>query len=238
MIRLAPALVLAAIAALPAACGPRVEYRVRPGFATRQDLPDEVVLDDGTIIRYLELNEYLAMQNKDSRGRQSQGGNSGTGSAPSSSASTAPGDGQPDSIPWEEYEDGTVKMTAERLEHVVALTMRAFREERYAELWDQLVSPGVRQRAAAEGTGPTAGPDKARERFIEWCAKWRTEVMTLLNRMSFAFSSNQVIFDRLGPGLVRLRLAPQITGEFKYRSVEIYTEQTPTGERSYLGGIR
>ena len=233
MTRLAPAFLLAAIAVMPAACGPKVEYRVRPGFATRQDLPDEVVLDDGTIIRYLELNEYLAMQGKNSEGKSW-----GADAARSAVPAAAVGDGQPESIPWEEYDDGTVKMTAERLEHVVALTMRAFREERYAELWDQLVSPGVRQRAAAEATGPAGGPEKARERFIEWCAKWRTEVMTLLNRMSFAFSSNQVIFDRLGPGLVRLRLAPQITADFKYRSIEVYTEQTPTGERSYLGGIR
>ena len=222
MTRLAHALALAVIAAMPAACGPKVEYRVRPGFATREELPDEVVLDDGTVIRYLELNEYLAMQAK------------AKGTARPTTAVTAPVDGPPASIPWEEYDDGTVKMVAERQDQVVALTMRAFREERYAELWEQLVSPGVRARAAAEGIGP----DKARERFIEWCAKWRTEVMTLLNRMSFAFSSNQVIIDRLGPGLVRLRLAPQITGEFKYRSIEVYTEQTPQGDRAYLGGIR
>lgn len=223
MTRLAHALALAVIAAMPAACGPKVEYRVRPGFATREDLPDEVVLDDGTVIRYLELNEYLAMQAK------------AKGTARPTTAVTAPVDGPPASIPWEEYDDGTVKMVAERQDQVVALTMRAFREERYAELWEQLVSPGVRARAAAEGIGP----DKARERFIEWCAKWRTEVMTLLNRMSFAFSSNQVIFDRLGPGLVRLRLAPQITTEdFKYRSIEVYLEQSPKGDRAYLGGIR
>jgi hypothetical protein len=56
--------------------------------------------------------------------------------------------------------------------------------------------------------------------------------------MSFAFSSNSVIIDRLGPGLIRLRLAPQITGDFKYRSIEVYTEQSPKGDRAYLGGIK
>ena len=226
MMRLATVLLLAFVAAAPAACGPKVEYRVRPGFATRQDLPDEVVLGDGTVIRYIELNEYLAMQAKEK-------GNART-ATPSADAGSGPDGGQPASLPWEEYDDGTVKMVAERNDQVVGLTMRAFREERYAELWEQLVSPGVRQRAAADGIGP----DKARERFIEWCAKWRADVMTLLNRMSFAFSSNAVIIDRLGPGLVRLRLAPQITGDFKYRSIEVYTEQTPSGDRAYLGGIR
>jgi hypothetical protein len=138
---------------------------------------------------------------------------------------------------WEEFEDGTVRMAAERNDQVVVVAMRAFREERYGELWDQLVSPGVRDRAAREGN-PPLGPDKARERFIEWCARWRTEVMTLLNRMSFAFSSNSVIFDRLGPGAVRMRLAPQIKGDFKFRSVEVFAESTPDGDRVYLGGIK
>ncbi len=222
MTRFAHVLALAVIAVLPVACGPRIEYRVRPGFATREDLPDEVVLDDGTVIRYLELNEYLAMKAKEKETKR-----------PDQAPSASDG-GPPPSMPWEEYDDGTVRMVAERQDQVVALTMRAFREERYAELWDQLVSPGVRARAAAEG----GGPDKARERFIEWCAKWRADVMTLLNRMSFAFSSNQVIFDRIGPGLVRLRLAPQITSDFKYRSIEVYMEQSPKGDRAYLGGIR
>ena len=222
MTRTTLALLLAACSALPAACGPKVEYRVRPGFATKEDLPDEVVLEDGTVLRYLELNEYLAMKN---------------GAAPSTSPASGPGTiagTTPGFVPWEEYEDGTVRIQAERNDQVVVLAMRALREERYAELWEQLVSKGVRDRAAAE----SGGPDKARERFIEWCAKWRSEIMTLLNRMSFAFSSNAVIYDRLGPGLIRMRLAPQIKADFKFRSVEVYTEQTPKGERAYLGGIR
>lgn len=210
------------VAAL-SACGPRVEYRVRPGFATKEDLPDEVVLEDGTVIRYMELSEYLARKK----------GEQGTRPAPRPAAA----DGAPQDagdIPWEEFDDGTVRMKAERNDQVVMLAMRAFREERYAELWDQLVSPGVRERAAAAD----GGRDKAREKFINWCGKWRTEVMTLLNRMSFAFSSNSVIYDRLGPGLMRLRLAPQITGDFKFRSVEVYSEHTTDGERMFLGGIR
>lgn len=221
MTRIATAALLSLAAVTLAACGPRVEYRVRPGFATKQDIPDEVVLEDGTVIRYLELNEYLAMQAKEKGARPSR---------PEPAAGAAPEQG---SAPWEEYDDGTVRMQAERNDQVIALTMRAFREERYGELWDQLVSRGVRERASAD-----VGSDKAREQFVEWCAKWRSEVMTLLNRMSFAFSSNSVIIDRLGPGLIRLRLAPQITGDFKYRSIEVYTEQSPKGDRAYLGGIK
>ncbi len=226
-LRLALAAVLAAAAA---SCGPRVEYRVRPGFATKQEIPDEVVLDDGTVIRYLELNEFLAMKKAEQRG--------GRGAGTETTAEAAMGaESSSGFVPWEEFDDGTVRMKAERNDQIVVLTMRAFREERYAELWDQLVSPGVRRRAAQDGDTPL-GPDKARERFIDWCVKWRTEVMTMLNRMSFAFSTNAVIFDRLGPGLVRMRLAPQITGDFKFRSIEAYCERTPEGDRVYLGGIR
>ena len=43
---------LAAFASL-AACGPEIQYRVRPGYATSSDLPDEIVLEDGSIIRYV-----------------------------------------------------------------------------------------------------------------------------------------------------------------------------------------
>jgi hypothetical protein len=35
-----------------------------------------------------------------------------------------------------------------------------------------------------------------------------------------------------------MRLAPQITGDFKFRSVEVFSEHTPEGQRIYLGGIR
>jgi len=222
--------VTALLLAFAVSCGPRVEYRERPGFATKQELPDEVVLDDGTVIRYLQLNEFLA------RKKAEQQGGRGAGTATSAEAAMN-SESSPGFVPWEELDDGSVRMKAERNDQIVVLTMRAFREERYAELWDQLVSPGVRRRAAQDGDVPL-GPDKARERFIDWCVKWRTEVMTMLNRMSFAFSTNAVIFDRIGPGLVRMRLAPQITGDFKFRSIEAYYERTPEGDRVYLGGIR
>ncbi|MFM1804330.1 MAG: hypothetical protein RL136_1209 [Planctomycetota bacterium] len=210
---------------LLAACGPRVEYRVRPGFATKQDVPDEIVLEDGTIVRYLELGEYLAMK------RQQEGGGRVVASGDPQSPARRP------FSMWDELEDGTVRMAAERNDQVVVVAMRAFREERYGELWDQMVARGVRERAAREGE-PPIGPEKARERFIEWCAKWRTEVMTLLNRMSFAFSSNSVVFDPLGRGAVRMRLAPQIKGDFRFRSVEVYAESTPDGTRCFLVGIK
>lgn len=217
-VRFVPRAAAVAVAVAMASCGPRVEYRVRPGFATREDLPDEVVLDDGTVIRYLELDEYLARK----------------GALPQRTTAPVAAAASESFVPWEETDDGRVRMQADRNELVVMLAMRAMREERYGELWDQLVSRGVRDRAAVEG----GGAQEAREKFIGWCAKWRTDAMTLLNRMSFAFSTHTVVIDRIGPGLIRLRLPPQVSKEFKFKSVEIYSEREPDGERMYLGGIR
>jgi hypothetical protein len=118
-------------------------------------------------------------------------------------------------------------------EHVVANAMRAFREERYGELWDQLVSSGVRRRAAL-----SESPEEARARFVEWCSGRRGDAMMLLNRMAFGFSTNAVIMRKSGPATVQLTLAPQVAGEFKLRVVEIEYEQTPEGERVTLAGIR
>ena len=222
------ALVLSSIA-LTAGCGPRVEYRARPGFATSAELPDEVVLDDGTIVRYLPVNEFLAMKRARERGeewmpreeRPTPGDDEG-----------ADADDRPSFTPWAEDAEGRVRMQAVMPEQVVANTMRAFREERYGELWDQAVSRGFRERAARESDAETA-----RGRFSEWCAVRREDVMKLLNRMSFGFSTNAVIVRRVGPNVMRLELTPQIAGDFRYRVVEIEYEQTPEGQRVMLAGI-
>jgi hypothetical protein len=213
------ALAMAAIAS----CGPRVEYRARPGYASSEDLPDEIVLDDGTVIRYVPLSEFLARKKAREEGRSYR--------PPSAAAATDPA--APGFRAWDEAEDGTVRMQAIMPEQVVANAMRAFREERYGELWDQMVSEGVRRRAAAEG-----GPDEARERFIAWCAKNRSDAMTLLNRMSFAFSANGVVMHRTGGNFLQMTLTPHVMKDFKLRVVEVAFETTPEGERVKLAGIR
>ena len=38
----------------------RARSGARPGYASSEDLPDEIVLKDGTIIRYVPLSEFLA----------------------------------------------------------------------------------------------------------------------------------------------------------------------------------
>ena len=214
---------LACAACLASACGPRIEYRARPGYASSQELPDEIVLDDGTIVRYVSIGEYLARQRALKRGETfraggEQGGGAGAG---------------PSFLPWQELEDGAVRIEARSPEQAVANTMRALREERYGDLWNQLVAEAVRNRAEADG-----GADAARERFAAWCARNRSDAMTLLNRMSFAFSTNGVTMRRIGGGLFELRLAPQISKDFKLRVVEVVIEPRPDGQRVWLAGIR
>lgn len=208
-----------------AACGPRVEYRARPGYASSEELPDEIVLKDGTIIRYVPLSEFLARRKAREEGRDYE--------PPSANEAAAVDPKKPGFRAWEEAEDGSVRMQAIMPEQVVANAMRAFREERYGDLWDQMVSDGVRRRAAAEG-----GPDAARERFVTWCAKNRSDAMTLLNRMSFAFSSNGVVMRKTGDNMLQMTLTPQVIKDFKLRVVEVSFETTPEGERVKLAGIR
>jgi hypothetical protein len=213
---------LSAMAVL-ASCGPRVEYRARPGFASAEELPDEIVLADGTIVRYVPLSEFLARRKAREEGRFYE--------PPSADDKATPQ--KPGFLAWEEAEDGSVRMQAIMPEQVVANAMRAFREERYGDLWDQLVADGVRRRAAVEG-----GPDAARERFIVWCGKNRADAMTLLNRMSFAFSTNGVVMRKTGDNLLQMTLTPQAMKDFKLRVVEVAFETTPEGERVKLAGIR
>ena len=44
------------------------QYRPRPGFVTSEELPDEIVLPNGKVIRYLPLSEYLAMKEEGKEG--------------------------------------------------------------------------------------------------------------------------------------------------------------------------
>lgn len=205
-------------------CGPRIEYRPRPGFATSQELPDEIVLEDGTVVRYVSRVEFLERKRAREEGREY--------GQPVEVADGEPA--KPVFQAWEELEDGSVKLLAREPEHVVANAMRAFREERYGDLWDQMVDEGVKRKAAEESGGAPA----ARDRFIAWCRSNRSDAMVLLNRLGFAFSTNSVVMRRLGGNWLQLSLTPQVASKLKLRFVEISAEPTAEGERMRLGGLR
>lgn len=108
-------------APLTAACTPyRVEHHNRPAYyrqAAAHDLPDEVVLEDGTIIRYTE------------------GGRS--------AADKLSGDDSPFEI-RSVAEDGTVTLRNLVPEHVITNMMACIRAEEYDLVYNQLLSERAR----------------------------------------------------------------------------------------------
>jgi hypothetical protein len=113
-------------------CEPyRVEYHKRPAFfekAAMGDLPEQVVLDDGTVIKYSNYGEQSTM------GR--------TGD-----------DSQRPFLIREEMPDGEIVLRAILPEHVLVNTLECLRNEEYELLWEQMLSEHTRQQFEAEGGG-------------------------------------------------------------------------------------
>ena len=108
----------------------RVEYHKRPAFYDRMaggDLPSEVVMEDGTIIRY---NSPSAQQS--SYGRP---------------------DGSKPFHMREEAEDGTITLQCLVPEHVLVNTLTCLRNEEYQLMWDQLLATQARDRYEESGEG-------------------------------------------------------------------------------------
>lgn len=104
-------------------CEPyRVEYHKRPSYYKRlsDDLPDRVVLDDGTVIIYNETGK-------------ASGGGGGEGGGERKKFEMR-----------EELEDGTVVLRAIMPEHVIGNTLHCLQMEEYELLWDQMLSERTR----------------------------------------------------------------------------------------------
>ncbi len=219
----AAALIASVCVALPLlSCSqPRIVYRpvaayMREGGA---EVPDEVVLPDGRILKFVSEEEFAQI-------KAEQRGESPVISLDEDAKAFAP---------WEQQEDGSVQIRAMIPAHVVANTMACLRDERYAELWQQLVASGVKSRAEAAAYARGERSSAAEEQFVEWCVKHRGDAMMLLNRMSFGLSSSSAVMRNHGGGRITIELSPQIAKDtdFKLKTVEIITE--PDGLK--LGGI-
>jgi hypothetical protein len=95
----------------------RVEYHKRPAFyqqASDQELPDEVILPDGTKIVYQPVNERRAQLDPEKQSNVFR--------------------------PRDQLEDGTIVLRAIMPEHVLYNTLACIKNEEYALLWDQMVS--------------------------------------------------------------------------------------------------
>jgi len=127
------ALLMAVAAMLLSACQSyRIEHHRRPAFyekAALGELPDELVLEDGTIVKYSTrvTQRRLHAQSNESAGKPFQ--------------------------MREERDDGMVILSAYLPEHVIVNTLTCLRNEEYELLWDQLVAERTKQAAAEAGEG-------------------------------------------------------------------------------------
>ncbi len=211
-----------ACAVLLAACTPqKVIYRpvasyMREGGA---DVPDEVLLPDGSLLKFVTDEEWAAI-------KAEQRGETPAISLEADAKTFAP---------WEQGDDGSIQMRAMIPAHVVGNTMACLRDERYSELWNQMVSSSVRSRAEAAAQSRGDSTEDAEADFVKWCETNRRDALMLLNRMSFGLSSSSAVMRNHGGGRITIELAPQIAKgtDFKLKTVEIITE--PDGMK--LGGI-
>lgn len=180
-----------------AGCQPQVvEYHYRPAYyqlASETKLPDEVVTEDGRIIRFVSTPIDEMQKSRDA----AEGG----GDQPAA----------PPAEIWKESPDGRVTLTCILPEHVLANTMTCLRLERYDVMYEELLAKRTRAEYEASGRGP--------EQFAAWCAKHRNDLMAMLNRMGFGFMGSDVILDRAGPDVLRARFTPRLSGQFKFSEV-------------------
>lgn len=114
-------------------CEPyRIEYHKRPAYykrAVKGDLPDRVVLDDGTIIIYEEIGK--------------DGG----------PALSSRGETKDTFKVREEMEDGSIVLRALLPEHVIGNALLCMRNQEYELLWEQMLSERTKMAYEAEGQG-------------------------------------------------------------------------------------
>jgi hypothetical protein len=108
---------------------PKIIYETRPGWwsmlktSDDQPLPDEVVLEDGTIVRYVrpeQQNRFDSTELTDTIG------------------------GQQISL-RQENEDGTITLRAMLPRHTLAHLMTALQREEYRLVWDQLLAASIKE---------------------------------------------------------------------------------------------
>jgi hypothetical protein len=190
---------LLSLAALSACTPYRIEYHKRPAFykeASEKELLDEVVLDDGTVVRFIESDVNNTLP-------------------------STPGDAKATRIDEMETRtrasDGTLTLRAYSPEHVLGLAKRGIREREYRVLWDQLLAE--RTRAAYVEVG------KGFEDFAEFCEKNRPAMMETFNRMGFGLFSPDVVQDSLGADGVRYRLHPRLADQFVFTEFDVVREE-------------
>jgi len=229
--RMQAAAIAVCCAPVLAGCEPyRIEYHQRPGFyyeASEVELHDEWTAPDGTLVKFSQdrLPSHEAalaaqLEKKEPVDRD--------------------GDGEPDPYEptplWEEREDGSVIMRAFLPQHIVGNLMRALREERYGEFYDQQLSEQARRSFDNEAGG------SGKQAFARWCARHRRSLMETLNRMMFGYMKSDVILRKIGANGYRLDFTPNLAQQFKFTTVDVSYRGTEVkldgiGTRGGNGGV-
>lgn len=187
-------------------CKPyRIEYHTRPGFyqkAVKEPLPDEVVLEDGTIIRYVSPNEQTSL-GLNASGKNDKGKAQGKVFQPREETEDLAGNKQ-------------VILRAFLPEHVLYNTLTCLRNEEYHLLWEQGLSKKTQEHYAENEVGE--------EEFTAFMTKHRHELVATLTRMLAGMSGQEVAIEPLDEGVTRCRLRRQIADPFKFTSVDMVKE--------------
>ena len=189
-------LVLSAVGCTPY----RIEYHKRPAFykeASEQELLDEVTLDNGTVVRFLDQDPFATA---------SPGEN---GEAQATSADT--------NIRVEST-DGSVVLRTAAPEHVLAHAKRCIRQREYQLIWDQLLA--TRTRSAYEREG------RSFDDFATFCEENRPAMMETFNRMGFALYSSDVVQEAIPSNGVRYRMHPRLSEQFIFTEFDVVRESS------------
>lgn len=196
----APASIIAGLAAALAmsACrADRVEYHKRPAFyqrASATPLPDEIVLDDGTIIKYRSTQAPgIAGLNPGAKTFQIR----------------------------EEHDDGKITLRALLPEHVIANALTCLRNEEYQLMYEQMLAAPTRQAYDDQGADVEGGGLAA---FTGYMRQHRHDLANTLARMTTGFTSQEVKLTNLGDGVTRCSLRPQIAGPFRFKVIDVVKE--------------
>ncbi len=177
----------------------RVEYRHRPAYyqsASETELPDEVILEDGTKIVYIDGAK------RKSALRRAAEQTDETGAAAFRTR--------------DEADSGEVVLRAKLPEHVLSHLIGCLQAEEYELLWEQVVSERTKHAMRERGQ------DKAV--FIDWATRNRRDLLASLNRMTLGLYGQDVQIESIGNNITRIYLHPRVASQTPFDRVDVVFE--------------
>jgi hypothetical protein len=208
----APTLAVGIVGILLGGCREyRIEHHKRPSFyqkASEVELPSQVVMPDGTIVKYEAPSE------------QSTLGRSGKDANKTFEARAESEDALGNKV---------VTVRALLPEHLVVNTLTCMRNQEYDLLWDQVLAKPTKAGYAAieldeHDEDDPEPPGDGRDIFIAFMRKHRHELVATLTRMVSGMSGQEVAIEPIADNTLRCRLRPQIAEPFVFKSLDMVKE--------------